>query len=212
MADYSQQPCQGRGTGGPSPYQREDRTITSEPRGYPGFPGKIGRTREELEPHWNLPVRPPRGIAEHRDRLDGRYGMGGCRLLRLGDRHTQHRCAGRPRDPFHPLYDASDLLAGARRLTDRQKCAFGGDRVAGQQQSGLPGLFRRHSARRADDRRNLARGRIRDDRGRQVAQFDRWRLAQPDLADLSRLRPFLWVSRRRNQLFLSRRASSTTTS
>jgi arylsulfatase A-like enzyme len=36
-------------------------TISSDPRGYPGFPGKIGRTREESEPHWNLPVRPPSG-------------------------------------------------------------------------------------------------------------------------------------------------------
>jgi hypothetical protein len=36
-------------------------TITSEQRNYPGFPGKIGRTREESEPHWNLPVRPPAG-------------------------------------------------------------------------------------------------------------------------------------------------------
>jgi arylsulfatase A-like enzyme len=41
--------------------QREDIIITSEPRGYPGFPGKVGRTREESEPHWNLPVRPPPG-------------------------------------------------------------------------------------------------------------------------------------------------------
>ena len=41
--------------------RREDLTITSETRTYPGFPGKIGRTREESEPHWNLPVRPPAG-------------------------------------------------------------------------------------------------------------------------------------------------------
>jgi arylsulfatase A-like enzyme len=27
------------------------------PGGYPGFPGKIGRTREESEPHWNPPLR-----------------------------------------------------------------------------------------------------------------------------------------------------------
>ena len=39
----------------------EDITITRETRSYPGFPGKIGRTREESEPHWNLPVRPPAG-------------------------------------------------------------------------------------------------------------------------------------------------------
>jgi len=41
--------------------QREDITITSEPRRYPGFLGKIGATREESEPHYNLnlPVRPP---------------------------------------------------------------------------------------------------------------------------------------------------------
>ena len=39
----------------------EEITITSEPRGYPGFPCKIGRTREESEPHWNLPMRPPAG-------------------------------------------------------------------------------------------------------------------------------------------------------
>ena len=36
-------------------------TITSEQRSYPGFPGKIGRTRAESEPHWNLPVRPAAG-------------------------------------------------------------------------------------------------------------------------------------------------------
>jgi len=36
-------------------------TTTSETQTYPGFPGKIGRTREESEPHWNLPVRPPPG-------------------------------------------------------------------------------------------------------------------------------------------------------
>jgi len=33
-------------------------TITNEQRSYPGFPGRIGRTRGESEPHWNLPVRP----------------------------------------------------------------------------------------------------------------------------------------------------------
>ena len=32
-------------------------TITSEQQGYPGFPGKIGRTREASQPHWDLPVR-----------------------------------------------------------------------------------------------------------------------------------------------------------
>jgi arylsulfatase A-like enzyme len=36
-------------------------TITSEQRSYPGFPGRIGRTRAESEPHWNLPVRPAPG-------------------------------------------------------------------------------------------------------------------------------------------------------
>lgn len=30
-------------------------------RSYPGFPGKIGRTREESQPHWELPVRPAKG-------------------------------------------------------------------------------------------------------------------------------------------------------
>jgi len=43
------------------PINGEDRTITSEPQSYPGFPGKIGRTREESAPHWDLPVRPPAG-------------------------------------------------------------------------------------------------------------------------------------------------------
>jgi len=38
-------------------------------------------------------------VAEYRDRLHGRYGLGRCRLLRLGDRDPQHRCAGRPWDP-----------------------------------------------------------------------------------------------------------------
>ena len=146
---------------------------------------------------------PAAGVAQYRDRLHGRYGLGRYRLLRLGDRHAQHRCAGRPRHPVHPLYDASDLFAGARRVVDRQQRAFGGDRVAGQQQSGLPRLFRRHSARRADHRRDLAGGRLRDGCGRQVAQFDQWRRAQPDLANLSRLRPFLRVSRRRDRVLLS---------
>jgi arylsulfatase A-like enzyme len=36
-------------------------SITSEQRSYPGFPGRIGRTRAESEPHWNLPVRPAPG-------------------------------------------------------------------------------------------------------------------------------------------------------
>ena len=39
----------------------EDITITSEQRSYPGFPGKIGRTREESEPHWTVPARPRAG-------------------------------------------------------------------------------------------------------------------------------------------------------
>jgi len=45
-----------RGTDG----QREV-TIITELRSYPGFPGKIGRTREGSQPHWELPVRPPPG-------------------------------------------------------------------------------------------------------------------------------------------------------
>ena len=60
--------CQGTPRGRPSPHhaplpgnggQLEDITITSEQRSYPGFPGKIGRTREESEPHWTVPARPP---------------------------------------------------------------------------------------------------------------------------------------------------------
>jgi arylsulfatase A-like enzyme len=30
-------------------------------RTYPGFPGKIGRTREESQPHWEVPARPAKG-------------------------------------------------------------------------------------------------------------------------------------------------------
>jgi arylsulfatase A-like enzyme len=41
--------------------QPEGLVITNEPQGYPGFPGKIGRTREASEPHWNLPLRAPPG-------------------------------------------------------------------------------------------------------------------------------------------------------
>lgn len=32
--------------------------MADGPRNYPGFPGKIGRTREESEPHWDTPARP----------------------------------------------------------------------------------------------------------------------------------------------------------
>jgi arylsulfatase A-like enzyme len=31
------------------------------PNGYPGFPGKVGRTREDSEPHWDLPHKAPKG-------------------------------------------------------------------------------------------------------------------------------------------------------
>ena len=31
--------------------------MTDTPTGYPDFPGKIGRTREESEPHWPTPQR-----------------------------------------------------------------------------------------------------------------------------------------------------------
>jgi arylsulfatase A-like enzyme len=42
--------------------QAEDITIsTSAQQGYPGFPGRIGRTREESQPHWVVPARPPLG-------------------------------------------------------------------------------------------------------------------------------------------------------
>jgi hypothetical protein len=79
--------------------------------------------------------------------------------------------------PLHPLYDAPDLLAGARCLIDREKRSFGGDRVASQQQSRLSWLFWGHPARHADYRRDPADGRLCDERGRQMAQFDRRRLA-----------------------------------
>jgi arylsulfatase len=36
-------------------------TIGETTRTYPGFPGKIGRTRADSEPHWRQPVRPPAG-------------------------------------------------------------------------------------------------------------------------------------------------------
>ena len=51
----------GEGNRRTIPYQREGISITSEQRNYPGFPGKIGRTRAESQPHWNVPVRPPAG-------------------------------------------------------------------------------------------------------------------------------------------------------
>jgi hypothetical protein len=41
--------------------QAEDITISAEQRSYPGFPGRIGRTREESQPHWVVPARPPLG-------------------------------------------------------------------------------------------------------------------------------------------------------
>jgi arylsulfatase A-like enzyme len=44
----------------PRPVTSEE-TMPTTPNGYPGFPGKIGRTREESEPHWALPVRPHKG-------------------------------------------------------------------------------------------------------------------------------------------------------
>src|SRR5579875_833157 len=31
--------------------------MTSERDGYPGFPGRVGRTREESEEHWTAPLR-----------------------------------------------------------------------------------------------------------------------------------------------------------
>jgi arylsulfatase A-like enzyme len=35
--------------------------VTETPRGYPGFPGKIARTREESVPHWDAPLGAPPG-------------------------------------------------------------------------------------------------------------------------------------------------------
>ncbi len=35
--------------------------MSKTPTGYPGFAGKVGRTREESEPHWELPQRPAPG-------------------------------------------------------------------------------------------------------------------------------------------------------
>lgn len=35
--------------------------MTTRSSAYPGFPGKVGRTREESEPHWDLPTRAPAG-------------------------------------------------------------------------------------------------------------------------------------------------------
>lgn len=31
--------------------------MARSPRGYEGFPGKVGRTREEPEPYWERPLR-----------------------------------------------------------------------------------------------------------------------------------------------------------
>jgi hypothetical protein len=36
-------------------------TIGETTRTYPDFPGKIGRTRADSEPHWRQPIRPPAG-------------------------------------------------------------------------------------------------------------------------------------------------------
>ncbi len=35
--------------------------MARSPRGYEGFPGKVGRTREESEPYWEPPLRPASG-------------------------------------------------------------------------------------------------------------------------------------------------------
>ena len=35
--------------------------MARSPRGYEGFPGKVGRTREECEPYWERPLRPASG-------------------------------------------------------------------------------------------------------------------------------------------------------
>jgi arylsulfatase len=35
--------------------------MARSPGGYPGFPGKVGRTREESTPHWEPPLHPPKG-------------------------------------------------------------------------------------------------------------------------------------------------------
>src|SRR5262249_5498005 len=36
-------------------------TISETTRIYPDFPGKIGRTRADSQPHWQQPIRPPAG-------------------------------------------------------------------------------------------------------------------------------------------------------
>ena len=45
----------------PYKWQRGSDNVTDTPTGYPGFPGKIGRTREESEPHWETPQRAASG-------------------------------------------------------------------------------------------------------------------------------------------------------
>src|SRR5712671_3614207 len=106
--------------------QAEDITIiTSAQQGYPGFPGRIGRTREESEPHWESPVR-------------ARQGAPNIVIVFMDDMGwADVGCYGS--EIATPNIDA---LAAARRLADRAQRAFGGDRVARQQQSGLPRLFR----------------------------------------------------------------------
>ncbi len=148
------------------------------------------------------------GRTQYRHPLHGRHGLVRPRLLRLGDRHAAYRRARGERPALHPLHQSPDLLSRTGGAADRHERPRGRHRMASQQQSWLPRLFRRDPAGRPDDGGDAARGRLCHLHDRQMAQYaDRGqhaRIAQAQLAGAARLRPFLRVHGGRGAFLLSR--------
>ncbi len=97
--------------------------------GYPGFPGKVGRTREESEPHWDLPLKARKGAPNVVVILMDE--MGGCDLGSYGSEIvTQLADALARRGIRFNIYVPSYLLARTRGLADGAERTFGFDRLA----------------------------------------------------------------------------------
>jgi len=116
-------------------------TISETTRTYPNFPGKIGRTRADSEPHWQQPIRPPAGspniVIVFMD--DMGWSDLGCYGSEI-DTPNIDALAGRGIRFNH--YTTHPICSPARGAVDRAQRTFSGDWLARQQQSRFSRLFR----------------------------------------------------------------------
>ena len=164
---------------------------------------RIGKTVGESQPYWPDVPKRPKGAPNILVDPVRRCRLLRLRLLRLADRHADHRRDRPARPALHRLPHDGDVLDDARGAADRPQPSFGGRRLPGQLRFGLSRLSRQDRQGGRHPRRDAAPARLSQLHAGQVARDAAHRIGRHRpvrrLAARPRLRPLLRLHGRRDR-------------